>query len=64
MQNFSVEAGDTMRVLQFGRFWNAQHGGLERHVALLGQGLAAQGVDVVNLVAATGRVGSDEILGG
>lgn len=53
-----------MRVLQFGRFWNEQHGGLERHVALLGQGLAAQGVDVVNLVAATGRAGSDETLDG
>ncbi|ART47151.1 glycosyltransferase [Acidovorax carolinensis] len=52
-----------MRVLQFGRFWNAQHGGLERHVALLAQGLAAQGVEVVNLVAATGRMGSDETQG-
>lgn len=52
-----------MRVLQFGRFWNAQHGGLERHVALLAQGLAAQGVEVVNLVAATGHVGSDETQG-
>ena len=49
-----------MRVLHFGRFWNAQYGGLERHVSLLGHGLAAQGVEVVNLVAASGRTGSDE----
>lgn len=52
-----------MRVLQFGRFWNAQYGGVERHVSLLGQGLARQGVDVVNLVAASGRVGADETQG-
>lgn len=49
-----------MRVLQFGRFWNEQYGGLERHVSVLGKGLAAQGVDVVNLVAAVGRQGHDE----
>lgn len=41
-----------MRVLQFGRFWNEEHGGVERHAALLCKGLAKQGVDVVNLVAA------------
>lgn len=52
-----------MRVLQFGRFWNAQHGGLERHVFLLSQGLAQQGVEVVNLVAAVGRAGMDDIDG-
>lgn len=49
-----------MRVLQFGRFWNEQYGGLERHVSLLGKGLAAQGIDVVNLVAAVGQHGHDE----
>ena len=43
-----------MRVLQFGRFWNEQYGGIERHVTLLGKGLAAQGIDVVNLVASVG----------
>ena len=52
-----------MRVLQFGRFWNEQHGGIERHVSLLGHSLATQGVDVVNLVAASGRQGSDESKG-
>ena len=49
-----------MRVLQFGRFWNEQYGGIERHVTLLGKGLAAQGIDIVNLVAASGQKGSDE----
>lgn len=49
-----------MRVLQFGRFWNEQHGGIERHVSLLGHSLATQGVDVVNLVASSGSQGSDE----
>ena len=49
-----------MRVLQFGRFWNDEHGGVERHAALLSRGLAARGVDVVNLVSALpGRPGSD-----
>ena len=52
-----------MRVLQFGRFWNGQYGGLERHVTLLGKGLAGQGIDVVNLVAASGRHGNDETVG-
>ena len=52
-----------MRVLQFGRFWNEQYGGIERHVTLLGKGLAAQGIDVVNLVAAAGRHGNDETVG-
>ena len=49
-----------MRVLQFGRFWNEQYGGVERHVALLGKGLAAQGIDVVNLVANVGLPSRDE----
>ncbi|MEH3086254.1 MAG: glycosyltransferase [Xylophilus ampelinus] len=51
-----------MRVLQFGRFWNEEHGGVERHAALLCKGLAAQGMDVVNLVAALpGKPSSDEM---
>ncbi len=41
-----------MRVLQLGRFWNDQHGGVERHAALLSRSLAERGVEVVNLVAA------------
>ena len=54
-----------MRVLQFGRFWNNQHGGIERHVALLSRELAVQGgLDVVNLVAAGGLHGSDTSLDG
>lgn len=52
-----------MRVLQFGRFWNEQHGGIERHVSLLGKGLADQGVNVVNLVAASGLNGNEETQG-
>ena len=52
-----------MRVLQFGRFWNEQHGGIERHVSLLGKGLADQGVKVVNLVAASGLNGNEETQG-
>ena len=63
MRKSSNEVFSKVRVLQFGRFWNEQHGGIERHVSLLGQGLAAQGVEVVNLVAATGRIGSDETQG-
>jgi glycosyltransferase involved in cell wall biosynthesis len=53
-----------MRVLQFGRFWNDQHGGVERHVHLLSKGLAAQGVEVVNLVAAPDFHGRDEYVDG
>ena len=53
-----------MRVLQFGRFWNDQHGGLERHVALLSKELALLGVEVVNLVAAKGLQGSDTMVDG
>jgi glycosyltransferase involved in cell wall biosynthesis len=53
-----------MRVLQFGRFWNDQHGGIERHVALLSRELATLGVDVINLVAADDPKGSDTIVDG
>jgi glycosyltransferase involved in cell wall biosynthesis len=53
-----------MRVLQFGRFYNNQYGGIERHVAFLSHELAAQGVDVVNLVAADGFQGSDTRIDG
>jgi glycosyltransferase involved in cell wall biosynthesis len=49
-----------VRVLQFGRFWNEQHGGIERHVSLLSQGLASRGVEVVNLVAAPDLNGNEE----
>jgi glycosyltransferase involved in cell wall biosynthesis len=52
-----------MKVLQFGRFWNEQYGGIERHVSLLGKGLAAQGIDVVNLVATVGQQRDDEAQG-
>jgi glycosyltransferase involved in cell wall biosynthesis len=52
-----------VRVLQFGRFWNEQHGGIERHVSLLSQGLASRGVEVVNLVAASDLNGNEETLG-
>ncbi|WP_298933038.1 glycosyltransferase [uncultured Ramlibacter sp.] len=48
-----------MRILQLGRFWDDQHGGIERHAALLSRGLAASGAEVINLVAAAGRSGSD-----
>ena len=53
-----------MRVLQFGRFWNDQHGGIERHVALLSKELATLGVEVVNLVAAQNLRGSDVTVDG
>ncbi|MEO6293118.1 MAG: glycosyltransferase [Burkholderiaceae bacterium] len=54
-----------MRVLQFGRFHNEQqNGGVERHQQLLCQGLAAQGLDVVYLVAAAGLAGSDVMVDG
>lgn len=48
-----------MRILQLGRFWNDQHGGIERHVALLSRELAEHGADVVNLVASADRDASD-----
>lgn len=54
-----------MRVLQFGRFHNEQqNGGVERHQQLLCQGLAAQGLDVVYLVAAASPTGSDVMVDG
>ncbi|MBC7379203.1 MAG: glycosyltransferase [Burkholderiaceae bacterium] len=54
-----------MRVLQLGRFWNDDHGGVERHAALLSRSLAERGVDVVNLVAAAeGEPGSERLLDG
>ena len=54
-----------MRVLQLGRFWNDEHGGVERHAALLSRNLAGRGVEVVNLVAAAkGEPASDKQLDG
>jgi glycosyltransferase involved in cell wall biosynthesis len=54
-----------MRILQFGRFHNEQqNGGVERHQQLLCQGLAAQGLDVVYLVAAAGLASSDVMVDG
>lgn len=54
-----------MRVLQFGRFHNEQqNGGVERHQQLLCQGLAAQGLDVVYLVAAAGLTSSEVMVDG
>jgi glycosyltransferase involved in cell wall biosynthesis len=53
-----------VRVLQFGRFWNDQHGGVERQAHLLSKGLAAEGIDVVNLVAAHDLTARDEQVDG
>lgn len=53
-----------LRVLQFGRFWNDEHGGVERHVDLLCRGLAHAGVEVTNLVAAEGRTTTVSETGG
>lgn len=39
-----------MRVLFFGKFPIARHGGIERHVQTLSEGLASRGVAVTNLV--------------
>jgi glycosyltransferase involved in cell wall biosynthesis len=50
-----------MRILQLGRFWNDEHGGIERHAALLSRGLAERGADVVNLVASPTTAASDEM---
>ncbi|MEP6789837.1 MAG: glycosyltransferase [Ramlibacter sp.] len=55
----SAAGHEPMRVLQLGRFWDDQHGGIERHAALLSRELARRGVEVVNLVAAPGAQGSD-----
>lgn len=48
-----------MRILQLGRFWHSQHGGVERHAELLSRRLATSGYDVVNLVASIGGSSSD-----
>jgi len=54
-----------MRVLQFGRFHNEQqNGGVERHQQLLCKGLAANGLDVVYLVASANRLSHDETIDG
>jgi glycosyltransferase involved in cell wall biosynthesis len=53
-----------MRVLQFGRFWNDQHGGVERQAHLLSKSLAARGVDVVNLVASHDLTARDDQVDG
>ncbi|HOZ66583.1 MAG TPA: glycosyltransferase, partial [Burkholderiaceae bacterium] len=54
-----------MRVLQFGRFHNEQqNGGVERHQQLLCKGLAANGLDVVYLVASADRQSHDETVDG
>ncbi len=39
-----------MRVLCFGKYPSSHHGGIERNVQTLGEGLAARGVKVTNLV--------------
>lgn len=53
-----------MRVLHLGRFWHGKSGGIERHAALLCKGLAAAGVDVVNLVAAKNAHSQDFMVDG
>lgn len=54
-----------MRVLQFGRFHNEQqNGGVERHQQLLCKGLAANGLDVVYLVASADRQPHDKTVDG
>ena len=53
-----------MRVLHLGRFWHGKSGGIERHAALLCKGLAAAGVDVVNLVAAKDAHSKDFVVDG
>jgi rhamnosyl/mannosyltransferase len=58
------EGRGPLRVLHFGRFWNNQHGGIERHVSQLCKGLAAQGLEVVNLVASSGLRAHDDVLDG
>lgn len=72
MGSAAVQAGEgsqaratrRLRVLQLGRFWHEQHGGVERQVDLLSRGLAAEGVEVVNLVAAEGLRGGDAVRDG
>lgn len=53
-----------LRVLQFGRFWNDEHGGVERHVDLLCKSLVERGVEVVNLVASKDLQSHDEMVHG
>lgn len=52
-----------MRILQFGRFWK-MIGGVQMHAQLLCQGLAEQGLDVVNLVASENRQRSTQRIHG
>lgn len=52
-----------MRVLQLGRFWK-RDGGVQMVAQLLCRGLAREGVDVTNLVAAATRTGSDQMVDG
>jgi rhamnosyl/mannosyltransferase len=47
-----------MRVLHFGKYWR-QDGGIETHVKTLCKGLAAQGIDVINLVSSLDSTASD-----
>lgn len=46
-----------MRVLHLGKYWH-KDGGIESHVKALCKGLAAAGLDVVNLVSSTTHTGS------
>ncbi len=52
-----------MRILQLGRFWKLI-GGVQMHAQLLCKGLAAQGVDVVDLVASLKHERSDQRVNG
>lgn len=52
-----------MRVLQLGRFGRII-GGVQAHAQMLCRGLAARGLDVVNLVAAQGSRGSEQRIDG
>jgi rhamnosyl/mannosyltransferase len=53
-----------MRILQLGRFWHSQHGGVERHAEVLSRQLAEAGHDVVNLVASADKCESDTVQDG
>ncbi len=52
-----------MRILQLGRFWKLI-GGVQMHAQLLCKGLAAQGLDVVDLVASLDHQRSDQQVSG
>lgn len=52
-----------MRILQLGRFWKLI-GGVQMHAQLLCKGLAAEGLDVVDLVASLDRRRSDQQVNG